>query len=87
MTNLRPWTLVLSEYLDLPFVLRKTGESVIAARSAAEALECLRHWCPSRIIIDMNCYAAEDVLAYAHRHCDCSIIERHEQVIRNLLAS
>jgi hypothetical protein len=87
VTNVRPWTFVLSEYLDLPFLLRASGEDVVSVRSAREALDCLDHWCPTRIIIDAGCEGAEQVLAYARRFCPSARVEMQEQVITRLLAS
>lgn len=87
VTYLRPWTLVVSEYLDLSFVLRKAGESVVPARSASEAIDCLRHWCPSRIVVDTDCFGAEQVIAFAQQYCPQSTVEQHDQVISRMLVS
>lgn len=69
MVDRRPWTFVLSEYLDLPFLLRTAGEQVVAARSAREALACLDRWYPERIIVDQTCRDADEVLQFVRRHC------------------
>lgn len=60
---------MLSEYLDLPFLLRTAGEPVVSARSAREALACLDRWCPERIIVDLECYNADEVIRFARQHC------------------
>lgn len=87
MVNNRPWAFVLSEYLDLPFVLRTSGQIIVSARSAREAMDCLGHWCPSRIIIDMGCVGASQVISYARKWCPNVPIIPHDQVINELLAS
>lgn len=85
VTKLRPWTFVLSEYLDLSYLLRQTGEPVVAVRSAREALEWLGRCCPSRIVVDPDCLGAEQVLAYARTHCAGARIEHHESAISRAL--
>jgi hypothetical protein len=85
VTKLRPWTLVLSEYLDLPFLLRASGEAVVAVRSAREALDYLTFTCPSRIVVDLACYDAGRVTAFAGTHCRHALLEEAEQVITRLL--
>ena len=87
VTRLRPWTFVLSEYLDLPFALRATGTSVVAVRSAREALEYLKVACPRQIVIDTDSYGADQVLAFARANCPESLIQCHDTVISALLAS
>ncbi len=87
VTKLRPWTLVLSEYLDLPFLLRASGEAVVAVRSAKEALDYLTFTCPSRIVVDDACYDAARVVAFAGTHCRHSQLEEAEQVVTRLLAA
>jgi hypothetical protein len=87
VTTLRPWTLVLSEYLDLPFLLRARGESVVAVRSAREALDYLTHSSPSAIIVDAACYDSDRVVAFARSHCRHSRVEESEDVITRLLAA
>ncbi len=83
----RPWTFVLSEYLDLTFVLRRAGERVVSARSAEEAFACLSHWRPARIVVDMNCYMATDVWAYAQNRYPDVRLEVPDQTISRLPAS
>lgn len=87
MTDPRPWTFVVSEYLDLPFLLRKAGELVVSVRSAREAMDCLDSWHPARIIIDAECTGADEVLQYARRVYPDSRIELQDQVINQMLAS
>lgn len=87
MTHDQPWTFILSEYLDLTFVLRSAGELVVSARSAQEALECLSHWRPRRIIVDMNCYGAREVWAYAQKRYPEVRLEVPDQTISQLLVS
>lgn len=87
VTNARPWTFVISEYLDLPFMLRAGGHEVVSVRSAREALDCLTHWSPSRIIVDTQCHDADRVLAYARQFCPSARIEVQMQVINGMLAS
>lgn len=87
MTHLRPWTFVLSEYLDLPFLLRSSGRAVVAVRSAREALEYLANCCPRHIIVDTDSHEADLVIAFARSHCPESVIEFHDSVIGQLLAS
>jgi len=87
VTTLRPWTFVLSEYLDLPFVMRSAGTAVVAVRSAREALEYLTVCCPRHIVIDTDSYGAGQVLEFARAHCPDSLIECHEAVISDLLVS
>lgn len=87
MTQLRPWTFVLSEYLDLPFLLRSAGQAVVAVRSAREALEYLEVCCPRHIVVDTDSFDADNVIAFARAHCPESIIEFHDSVIGELLAS
>lgn len=84
--TLRPWTFVLSEYLDLPFMLRAQGEQVVSVRSAREALEYLSLCCPTRIVVDTDTFGADHVLRFAQQRCAGSRIEGHEQVISRLLA-
>jgi hypothetical protein len=86
VTKLLPWTFVLSEYLDLSYLLRHAGEQVVAARSAKEALEWLGRCSPRRIVVDSDCKGAEQVMAFARRHCPGSRIEAHEAVVNQLLA-
>ncbi|HWI66404.1 MAG TPA: hypothetical protein VNT75_31630 [Symbiobacteriaceae bacterium] len=87
MTQLRPWTFVLSEYLDLPFLLRGAGRAVVAVRSAQEALEYLQVCCPLHIVVDTDSHGADEVVAFALEHCPESQLEFHEAVIGELLAS
>lgn len=83
----RPWTFVLSEYLDLSFLLRSSGRDVVAVRSAREALEYLLVCSPRYIVIDTDTHDAGSVIEFARLHCPQSIIEYHESVINQLLAS
>lgn len=78
---------MLSEYLDLAFLLRSAGELVVNARSVTEALHCLTYYRPRRIVIDMGCYGAQHVLKYAQENYPEIRIEIQEQVIDNLLAA
>jgi hypothetical protein len=87
VTQLRPWTFVLSEYLDLPFLLRATGLPVVAVRSAREAVEYLRLCCPRHIVVDTDSADADQVIAFARHHCPQSTIDLHETVIAELLVS
>lgn len=87
MTQKRPWTFVLSEYLDLSFLLRSSGRDVVAVRSAREALEYLLVCCPRYIVIDTDTHDAASVIEFARKHCPRSEIEYHESVINQLLAS
>lgn len=84
---MRPWTFVLSEYLDLPFLLRAAGLPVVAVRSAQEAMEYLRLCCPRHIVVDTDSPDADQVLTFAQRHCPHSTIDVHETVIAQVLAS
>lgn len=87
MTQQRPWTFVLSEYLDLSFLLRSSGRDVVAVRSAREALEYLSVCCPLQIVIDTGTHNAAAVVEFARIHCPASSIEYHETVINQLFAS
>ncbi|MDF2627910.1 MAG: hypothetical protein K0R39_1741 [Symbiobacteriaceae bacterium] len=87
MTQQRPWTFVLSEYLDLPFLLRSSGRDVVAVRSAREALEYLLVCCPRFIVIDTDTHEATAVIDFVRIHCPESEIEYHDSVINQLLAS
>lgn len=87
LTRPQPWTFVLSEYLDLAFVLRRMGELVVNARSATEALHCLNHYQPVKVIVDRNCHGAAHVIAYVQERHPNTRIEVHEQVIDRILAA
>lgn len=78
---------MLSEYLDLAFVLRSTGELVVNVRSATEALHCLSYYRPGRIVIDLSCYGAEHVVSYTHEQYPDLPVEVQEQVIDRILAA
>lgn len=79
------WTFVYSEYLDLPFALRRSGEAVVNARSPREAIDCLRSARPARIVVDMESYAAKRILALAAQHHPDVPLERHDQAIQRIL--
>lgn len=49
---MQPWTLVLSEYLDLAYLLRRSGIPALTARNAEEALTYLQNWLPQRLVLD-----------------------------------
>jgi|GEM_PF-3035956 len=87
VSKVRPWTIVLSEYLDLPFLMRKAGVPVVSVRSAREALECLRFCCPSRVVIDMECHRSHQVLIYVQDRYPGVPVEAGDQVVSRLLAS
>lgn len=75
----------MSEYLDVPFLLRKAGHLVVAARTVQEALDYLSRSTPSRIVVDPNCFGADAVSAYASRYCPQVAVESQEEVIAQLL--
>jgi len=83
----QPWTLVLSEYLDLPFLLRTLGKPVVSARSYREALACLQVCSPTELIVDAGTYGADEVVSYARRYCTETRLEFDDAVIDRLLAS
>jgi len=87
VTQLRPWTFVLSEYLDLPFLLRSAGRAVVAVRSAREAMDYLKVCCPRHIVVDTDSHDAAQVIEFVRVHCPDSLVECHEAVISELLAS
>jgi hypothetical protein len=86
VSYVRTWTFVVSEYLDLPFVLRHAGQPVVSARSAEEALDVLRHCKPARIIVDECCLGADSVVSYALSMYPSAAIEYQHDVIQTLLA-
>lgn len=86
MTTVRPWTIVVSEYLDLSFVLRNAGRLVVACRSAREALGCLGHYCPECVVVDTECHGADAVLQFAREHCGGARIQLHEDAVEAVLA-
>ncbi len=87
MTRPQPWTFVLSEYLDLAFVLRRAGVLVVNARSKTEALNCLAHYQPVRIVVDQACEGAQHVLAFARERYPEVPVEVQDQAIDRILAA
>lgn len=87
MRKVRPWTCVVSEYLDLTVLLRGAGELVISLRSPEEALAFFDQCSPRRIVIDTGFKGAKQVIAYARNQCPESRVELHYQVISRMLAS
>lgn len=83
----QPWTFVVSEYLDLPFLMRTAGVPVISARSAREALESLRHCQPPRVVVDPGCYGIDGVLAFLRERYPNTAVEFADPVVDLLLAS
>ena len=85
MASIRPWTFVVSEYLDVPFLLRKAGNLVISARTAEEALAYLRNSSPGHIVVDPSCMGAEAIHTFAARHCPHAVVQSQDDVIAQLL--
>lgn len=80
------WTMVLSEYLDLPVVLREAGEPVVSVRSAIEALECLENWAPARLVVDHTVSGCDQVIHMVRTYLPDVRVEFLEDVIDQMLA-
>ncbi len=80
------WTMVLSEYLDLPVILRESGEPVVSVRSALEALECLENWAPARLVIDTDVAGHDQVLHMVRTYFPDTRVEYYEEAVDRMLA-
>jgi len=78
--------MVLSEYLDLPVILREQGEPVVSCRSALEALECLENWAPARLVVDTDVAGHEQVLGMVQTYFPEVRVEYFDAVVEKVLA-
>lgn len=84
---MRPWVLVVSEYLDLAYLLRQAGVPALTARTSAEALQYLENWTPNRVIVDPTVTGWLKVLANLTGLPQTVPVEMCDQVLDRLLAS
>lgn len=87
VARLHPWVLVVSEYLDLAYLLRQAGVPALTARSVPEALQCLEHWTPRRVVLDPTLPDWHRVLAHVSALPETVPVELYDQVLDRLLAS
>lgn len=78
--------MVLSEYLDLPVILRDAGEPVVSVRSALEALECLENWAPARLVVDPEVAGYDQVVHMVRTYFPEVRIEYYAEVVERVLA-